>query len=182
MSWPELFLLALALAADAASVGAAVGLEPRGLRAVVRMSFHFGLFQAAMPLLGAFGGRALLAVVGRSVHWLAGAVLLGLGLKFLWDAASKGKLESEAAADPTRGLPLVGLSVAVSLDALAAGLVLGLSRLPILAAVGVIGGVTFLATAVAMGLAARVGRLFGRWANFVGGVVLVGLGVAAFLE
>ena len=182
MSWPELFLLALALAADAASVGAAVGLEPRGLRATLRMSFHFGLFQAVMPLLGALGGRALSWVVGRSVHWLAGAVLAVLGGKFVWDAGWGRRAESGPGADPTRGLPLVGLSVAVSLDALAAGLVLGLSRLPLLAAVGVIGGVTFLATALAMGLAARVGQLFGRWTSLAGGLVLVGLGLAAFFK
>jgi len=48
MSLFEILRLALALAADAFSVGAALGLRYRRPREVFRVAFHFGLFQALL--------------------------------------------------------------------------------------------------------------------------------------
>ena len=56
MSIYEIIILALALAADAFSVGAAIGITHRKFRQIFRLSFYFGLFQALMPLLGVLLG------------------------------------------------------------------------------------------------------------------------------
>ena len=52
MSSIELFLLSLALAADAFTIGAGVGLTHSRPRQVFRLSFHFGLFQGLLALIG----------------------------------------------------------------------------------------------------------------------------------
>ncbi len=63
MTLTDIFVLALALAADAVTVGATIGLGHSSPRQVFRISFHFGLFQALFPLLGALAGMALLGFV-----------------------------------------------------------------------------------------------------------------------
>ena len=56
MPFLEILILALALSADAFSIGAAVGLRHPGARQMFRLSFHFGLFQSLMSLAGALVG------------------------------------------------------------------------------------------------------------------------------
>lgn len=70
MSLFEIFLLSLALAVDAATVGSVVGVRHRGVRPVFRIAFHFGLFQALFPLIGAIVGSILLRWVDLFDHWI----------------------------------------------------------------------------------------------------------------
>ena len=79
MSPVEILLLAVALAVDAFTVGAAVGLRHRAPRQVFRLAFHFGLFQALMPLIGALAGGALFELVAAASHWVAFGLLLFVG-------------------------------------------------------------------------------------------------------
>ncbi len=119
MSLYEILLLSLALAADAFAVGICVGVNHHRPRQIFRLSFHFGLFQALMALAGMLGGRLLLELIQVWDHWLAFGLLAFIGGRML---LGDGSGETKAAKrDPTRGGSLVGLSLAVSMDALAAG-------------------------------------------------------------
>src|SRR4030042_6070510 len=128
MSMLEIILLSFALAADALSVGAAVGLRYCAPRQIFRLSFHFGLFQSLMPLGGALVGRFVLEYVRAYDHWIAFGLLSAIGLKMLVSALRGAPVEAACRqADPTRGWTLVGLSLAVSIDAFAAGLGMALT-------------------------------------------------------
>jgi len=61
MSLFALFAVALALAMDAFAVAVVTGLtlHPVTRRQVFRLAFHFGLFQALMPVVGWATGRVL---------------------------------------------------------------------------------------------------------------------------
>ena len=181
MSLPEILLLSLALAADAFSVGAALGLRYRQPREVFRVAFHFGLFQALLPLAGAALGGALLRYVESVDHWIAFGLLALLGCRMIWSAL-RGDHADAADVDPTRGWSLVGLSVAVSIDALAAGITLPATGAPVALAVTLFGGVAGLATFVAMRLAGPIARRIGHRAEIVAGIVLIGLGVKILHE
>lgn len=63
MGWLGLLAIAIALAADAFAVAVVAGLTLDRLtrRNVFRLAFHFGLFQALMPVAGWFAGRAVCA-------------------------------------------------------------------------------------------------------------------------
>jgi putative Mn2+ efflux pump MntP len=176
MTTLEVFLLALALSADAFSVGAALGLRYRSARQTFRIAFHFGLFQALMPLVGALVGTFLLHFVESWDHWIAFLLLAVLGLRMIRDGLGEAKREEENR-DLTRGWSLVGLSVAVSIDALAAGLALPAAEVPIVPAVALIGVVTGLATLVAIRLSGSIARRIGSRAEILAGVVLVLIGV-----
>lgn len=89
----------------------------------------------------------------------------------------RGKETEESAQDPTKGISLVTLSVATSIDALAVGLTLGLMDTGIWYPAAVIGVVACVMTALGMVLGRRAGRRLGRAAEVVGGLVLVGIGV-----
>ncbi len=181
MTLLEIFLLALALAVDAFSVGAAVGLDHRHPRQIFRLSFHFGLFQALMPLVGALAGTLLLRWVRQWDHWVVFAVLGLVGGHMIYEAVH-GTEHSRTKVDLTRGWSLVGLSVATSIDALAAGLGLAMSNAPIALSVTIIGLVAAAATAFAMLAAGRLLHGLGKKADIVAGLVLIAIGVRTLLQ
>ncbi|MBN1551370.1 manganese efflux pump [bacterium] len=174
MSFWDLLLLAIALAADAFSVGAAVGLRHNAPRQVFRLSFHFGLFQALMPLFGALAGHFIFVYIERWDHWIAFGLLCIIGIKMI--VTSFHSDDEYKDIDLTRGLSLVALSVAVSIDALAAGLSLSATNTSLTAAVVTIGVVAALATLIAMLAANRIHARIGRKCEFIAGFVLIFLG------
>jgi len=175
----EIFAIAVGLAMDAFSVAAASSVQLRRLtgRHVFRFAFHFGLFQAFMPLLGWLAGRTVVRWVSTWDHWLAFALLAFVGGKAIVEGLRDDPDPTASGRDPTRGWSLVLLSVATSIDAFAVGLsfaVLGVSLwLPVV----VIGLVTALLTVVGMGLGRRLGARFGPRMSVVGGLVLLGIGI-----
>ena len=180
MSTLEILLLAVALAVDAFTVGAGVALKHRRPRQIFRLSFHFGLFQSLMALLGVLGGVVLLELIVAWDHWLAFALLALVGGRMITgvgDGAGAGRRS-----DPTRGGSLVGLSLAVSLDALAAGIGLAAAHAPRVTAILLIGLVSGLATWLAFAVAGRLGRWVDRYGERLAGLVLIGLGVKILVE
>jgi putative Mn2+ efflux pump MntP len=181
VTWLQVLALAFALSADAFSVGAALGLRYRTARQTFRLAFHFGLFQALMPLLGALLGGALMRFAESFDHWIAFALLACLGARMIW-AGLKGRADEADAVDRTRGWQLVFFSVAVSIDALAAGLALPAARVPVLWAVTVFGVVTAIATFVAIRLAGPIAGRIGHRAEVIAGVVLIAIGAKILLD
>ncbi|HYW78723.1 MAG TPA: manganese efflux pump MntP family protein, partial [Thermoguttaceae bacterium] len=108
-------------------------------------------------------------------HWVAFGLLTAIGGKMLWEARSEEYFQSGT--DPTRGLMLVGLSVATSIDALAVGLSIAMLSDSIWTAAVVIGLVAATLSTVGVLFGNRLGTRCGRWAAAVGGCVLVGIGV-----
>jgi putative Mn2+ efflux pump MntP len=176
MDFPQILLLALALAADAFSVGAALALRHRNARQVFRTAFHFGLFQALLPLLGALLGGALLVYVESFDHWVAFGLLALVGGRMVWSGL-RGGTDRHASVDLTRGWSLVGLSLAVSIDALAVGITLPAAGAPVGLAVTTFGVVAGLATLVAMCLVTPLALRLGGRVEVAAGLVLVALGL-----
>ncbi len=172
----ECILLGLALAMDAFAVAlvARSSGRSRGKRAAFRLSFHFGLFQAIMPVLGWFGGSLIADALARWDHWLAFGLLAFIGGRMLF---AGDELEDRKPSDPSRGLMLIGLSVAVSIDALAVGFSLAMLRVRILLPAIVIGLVTAAVSLLAVFLGRFCGRLFGKWMEKAGGLLLILLGL-----
>jgi manganese efflux pump family protein len=169
--------LGLAMDATAVSVAASVTLGRVSARQVFRFAFHFGLFQAVMPMLGWLAGRQLYSRIAAWDHWVAFALLIIIGSKALWDARGSGDDGAHAVIDPTRGWRLVALSIATSLDAMAVGLSFAMLGVAIWMPCLVIGLVTAALSTAGMLLASRLGPHLGRRLRGLGGVVLVGIGV-----
>jgi len=183
MGWLSLLAVAVALAMDAFAVAIVTGLtlEPMTRRHVFRLAFHFGLFQALMPTVGWLAGKAVHRYLSAFDHWVAFGLLAFVGGKMLWGALH-GEQGGKAADDPTSGWALVLLSVATSIDALAVGLSLALVGSAIVVPAVVIGIVAAAFTAVGMVLGRRIGSMWGKRVEVLGGLILIGIGVKIVVE
>ena len=84
--------------------------------------------------------------------------------------------------DPTRGMSLVVLSVATSIDALAAGLGIAVLGHEIVFPSIVIGIAAGCMTLVGMRFGKILGRWAGRGAEIAGGLILISLGIKILVE
>lgn len=174
--------MALGLAADALAVAVVTGVvlgEVTG-RQTFRLAWHFGFFQFLMPVVGWAAGLTVERWMAAYDHWLAFGLLAVIGGRMIHGGAS-GR-EEEAVRDPTRGLSLVALSVATSVDALAVGLSLGVLRVRIWYPAVVIGATALVLTAAGIRLGPRLGIRFGGRAEVAGGAILIGIGVRILAE
>ncbi|MDO4863836.1 MAG: manganese efflux pump, partial [Ruminococcus sp.] len=85
MSWTELILLSLGLAMDAFSVSVCKGLSMKKIdyKGAFLTALFFGVFQAAMPLIGYFLGSRFEAFISRYSHWVAFILLGFIGGKMI---------------------------------------------------------------------------------------------------
>lgn len=176
----EVVGIAVGLAMDtlAVSIAASVVLKQVNHRQVFRFAFHFGLFQAFMPVIGWLAGKSVVSYISLWDHWIAFALLAFVGGKMVHEAFENEDAESgEAKTDPTKGMSLVILSTATSIDALAVGLSFAMLEMDIWTPCAIIGVVCSLITTVGMLVGMRLGTRFGKKMEIVGGLVLICIGL-----
>jgi len=182
MSFAAISLIAVGLAMDAFAVSVAEGIVLRRITAshTLRVAVYFGGFQAAMPIAGWLAGRSLRGFIAGWDHWVAFGLLLIVGGKMIVDSFSG--FETDVERKPSRGLRLIVLSIATSIDALAVGLSLGVLHVPVWWAAAWIGCVTGVLCAVGIHLGDRVSGRVEHFGEFVAGLILVGIGVKTVIE
>ncbi len=174
--------LALALAMDAFAVALGTGAVLSRLtgRQLFRLSFHFGLFQALMPVIGWLAGLTIMQWVEAWDHWIAFSLLAIIGGRMIYEAFSDEKKTDDR--DPTKGLSLVLLSIATSIDALAVGFSLSVIGVSIWMPALVIGLVAGVLTIAGMLLGGRIGDRWGARVEIFGGLVLIAIGIKILIE
>lgn len=133
-----------------------------------------------MPILGWLFGEYLSGVVGVYARWMAAAVLAVIGARLIYEQLKPDDQRWQG--DPTRGLSLLILMFATSIDALAAGFTLGLVGIQILYPSVVIGIVAASMTVVGLIFGQALGIRFSRRAAIVGGLILIGLAVKTVIN
>lgn len=183
MGWTALLATALALALDAFAVATIAGIRLDALthRRMFRLSFHFGLFQAGMLSIGWLLGTAVQHLMASFAAWVASALLAAVGLNIIRQAA-RGSEAAAVSADPTKGWELVFSSVATSLDATAIGVSLAMIGIRIAVPALLVGVTAALLTLLGMAVGRRLGEIWGRRLEFVGGVVLVAIAVGVLWQ
>lgn len=175
--------LALGLSMDAVAVSISAGMARPGepFARAARMPVAFGVFQAAMPAAGWLGGAAVAGWIADWDHWIAFVLLAAIGGKMLWEAWHGGD-EEAGAADPFAWRPLLLLSVATSIDALAAGMSIALIGLHPAVTIAIIGTTTTLLCLPAVRLGSRLGSRWASRAEVLGGTVLVLIGAKILMD
>ncbi len=173
--------VSLAMDASAVAIGTSIRLSRVGLAQTLRMSLAFGGFQFGMPVMGWWAGRSVAGLIRDFDHWVAFVLLLAVGGHMLYEGLTR-KTGAADDRDPTRGWTLLLLAVATSIDALAVGISFALLGNPIWFPAAVIGVVAAALTAVSLQLGCRLGNAFGRRMDFLGGLVLIAIGVKILLE
>lgn len=177
----QIFLIALSLAMDAFAVSVSTGIAVPGFgpRQAARIGAWCGFFQFAMPLAGWFLGSSVKTYIEAVDHWIAFGLLVLIGGSMIHEALSGG--EGEAVTDlSVRRLFL--LALATSIDALAVGVSLAFTDAKILLSALIIGLVAFTLAMLGGLLGRRLGQLFQRRATFLGGLVLIAIGLKILLE
>ncbi len=169
--------LALAMDAFAVSVGLSVNRKGFSRGQVFRLALSFGLFQFLMPLLGWLAGQTITESLQAVDHWVAFGLLAFIGIKMIFESFRSETKDSKKDRDPTKGLVLLILSVATSIDALAVGLSFAALDLPVLFPSLIIGVVAFIMTVVGTKTGPIFGRMAGRRAELIGGCVLILIGI-----
>jgi manganese efflux pump family protein len=171
-----ILLIAIGLAMDCFAVSLGVGTAgtATGARPTFRLFFHFGLFQGGMTLLGWLAGTTVVTYIANVDHWVAFGLLAFVGGRMVRGGLQK-DVDEPTIPNPSRGLTLVVLSVATSIDALAVGLSLALMEVNVFWSALLIGGVSAALSLVGLNLGNQLGMRFGKSMEVIGGVILIGI-------
>ena len=176
----ELLVLALGLSMDAFAVSICKGLSVPKLQAkhCLICGVYFGGFQALMPLIGWALGIRFQSMITNIDHWIA-FVLAVIGANMIKESFSK----EEECPDASFGFKtMLTLAVATSIDALAVGVTFAFLDVSIVPAVLLIGATTFVCSAVGVKIGNVFGNRFQSKAEFLGGLVLIAIGLKILME
>lgn len=133
-----------------------------------------------MPLLGWLAGRTVVDFISGFDHWIALLLLASIGSKMIWESFRHNDPDQKNN-DVTKGFHLLILSIATSIDAFAVGLSFAFLSVNIVVASATIGVIAFIITAMGFLLGRKTGKLIGKRAELVGGIVLIAIGLRILL-
>ena len=178
----EIIIIAFGLSMDAFAVSITLGVfvEKPKMKEIILPGLYFGFFQALMPTIGYFSGIYFTDRIKKFDHWIA-LVLLGIiGGKMIKDSFSKD--EDKLNKNTFQFTKMLILAIATSIDALAIGITFAVFKVNILMAIIITGFVTFFISMVGV----KIGNIFGlkykSKAEFIGGIVLIVLGIKILIE
>jgi len=173
----KLLAFVLPLGIDSFAVAAAIG-AAQAMTAWqrLRISLLFVVFEGGMPLIGLGLGAALAHGIGQVADYVAAAAVIGIGGWMLF-ADEEDEEEKAARLTTSRGLALVGLGISISLDELAVGFGIGLSRLPVIAVIVAIALQAFIAAQLGLAIGAKIAERWRERAERLAGIALILLGV-----
>lgn len=182
MSLLALLLIAVALGTDAFALAVCIGVMGIGKKKIILVSLVICLFHIVMPLIGLGLGVALGHLIGDLATLIGAVVLILIGLNLLWQALKeriqqKPDPECSGKWDLSSFGGLMFLAFSVSIDALSVGFGLGALKAKIWLTVLVLGVVAGLMTASGFYLGRLMGDWLGEKAEFLGGLILVAVGI-----
>ena len=186
MTLLEIFLIGIGLSMDAFAVAICKGLAmPNKVdkKGALLIALYFGVFQAVMPALGWLLGSQFARYVTRLAPWIAFVLLAWIGGNMIRESLSKEEREEEETGSVSHKELLV-MAVATSIDALAVGVTFSMLELAVSigAAVALIGCTTFVISLAGVYVGNVFGAKYKSKAEFVGGAILILIGVKILLE
>lgn len=190
MGFISIFMTGIGLSMDAFAVSLAKGicLKENELKYSLRVSLFFGGFQALMPLLGWWVGRYFESSIKSFDHWIAFILLAIIGGKMLIEAikelnsAEDTEIAAECERDEFSYKKITILAIATSIDALAVGVSFAFLSVSIIPSITIIGITTFVLSFLAVFLGKKLGEYMQSYAEIIGGVILIGIGIKILIE
>ena len=113
-------------------------------------------------------------------HWIAFILLAIIGIKMIYE--SQNRRTEEEKQNLFSASALVILGIATSIDALAVGIGFAFLEVPIVNATLIIGTSTILLSSVGLIIGNKIGHLFEKGIQILGGMVLIGIGIKILVE
>lgn len=176
MNFYSLLVIAIALAMDATAVSIGVGTAMQNwqLRSMSRLSFHFGIFQFLMPILGWLVGSSVSSILQHFDHWIAFGLLSIVAGHMVYEAIHEDNVNTT---DSTSGMRMIVLSIATSIDAFAIGITFVALNIPILFPCIVIGLVCMVLSFAGGLIGYKTKKLVGKAAQLLGALILFLVGL-----
>jgi putative Mn2+ efflux pump MntP len=178
----KLAAFVLPLGADTFAIAAAVGAAGLKAEARLRITALFVAFEAGMPLIGLALGAPLAHAIGGVAEYVAGAVLIAVGAWMLFGEDEEGEESKARSFTEAHGVALLALGLSISMDELAIGFTLGLTKLPVPVVIAAIAAQTAIAAQLGLRLGARLSERSRETAERIAGLALAALGVYLVVE
>lgn len=177
----EVILLSLALSMDAFAVSIGLGVKNKYFERTLALkaALFFGLFQGLMPLFGYLASLGLGGMIESIDHWVAFVLLGAIGAKMVYE--SFGENTEDEISIITNKVLLI-LAIATSIDAMAAGFTLNLLAFNPFVSMIIIGLITYIFSYFGVYVGSRGGGYLENKAEFLGGIVLMGIGLKILLQ
>ena len=177
----ELVLISIGLAMDAFAVSICKGLSIKKVKNqhAIIIGLYFGLFQAIMPLVGFSLGTTFQSFITNIDHWLSFLLLGVIGGKMVKESMKK---ENNRLNDKIDIRTMMLLSIATSIDALAIGITFAFLKVNLFISIILIGIITFFISFIGVKIGNKVGNKCGNEAEFIGGMVLILIGIKILFE
>lgn len=177
-----ILLIALGLTFDTFAVSVSTGISVKNIRFLqaFRVALIFAVFQASMPIIGWFGTIQIKDLIRDYDHWIATGLLWFLGIKMIKEAFSQH--EETSYRNPLNTKHVITLAIATSIDALAVGVSFACLDVNMPKAIFMIGFATFMVAMLGMLLGKKAGEFIGKRAEFVGGLILIVIGIKILIE
>ncbi|MDY0362545.1 MAG: manganese efflux pump MntP family protein [Desulforegulaceae bacterium] len=171
---------ALAMDAFAVSVSSGIKIDKVGKREIFRISWHFGLFQFLFFVSGYLAGTSIYKFINSIANPLASIILLIIGLHMIYEGIKND--EECFKNNPSKGKTLIFLSVATSIDALAAGFGMSILESDIFFVSFCVFAITLILCAFGAILGDRLSKasLLKGFSEIIGGVILLVLSFKFF--
>lgn len=170
----SLGILAIALSMDAFAVAIGLGTKhaQRKHQIAIVCACYFGFFQGVMPSIGYVIGRGALHFAADFMSWIAAAVLMVVALKMFYESFAQ---REEDVAPVLSHRVMLLLSLATSIDAMAAGFAVTVLAIGLLWSCLIIGICTCVLSYIGVCLGAHSGTYFERKAELLGALILCGI-------
>ncbi len=175
-------LIGIGLSMDCFAVSLAIGTttKTRLIYAAAIIALCFSAFQAGMTIIGWAAGVSLIGFISAYDHWVAFILLAIVGGKMIWEGI-RGS-EDQAPIERIRIVPLIVLSFATSIDALAVGISFGVLQTAVFIPAIIIGVVCFGISFAGVMLGERLESFLGNKMEIFGGVILILIGLRILME
>ena len=170
-------LIGIALSMDCLAVSLAVGTSTKEnlVNTALVIALCFGAFQAGMTLIGWAAGTGLTMVIAGFDHWLAFLLLAIIGAKMIHEGFEDP--EEEETLSALRFAPVMLLSLATSIDALAVGVSFAFLQMSVLVPALIIGAVAFIISFFGVMSGMKLKSILGKRIEIVGGLILIAIGL-----
>ena len=199
MNLLSIFMTAIGLSMDAFAVALAKGITLRKnmWKNALKIALLFGVFQGLMPLIGWMAAREFKGYIESFDHWIAFILLGAIGGKMIYESIKSKKeccvnnnvsVKEEVCVESLENNKefnfknLIILAIATSIDALAVGVSFAFLNISIIPSISIIALVTFILCIIAVFVGKKLGCILQKYAEIVGGVILIIIGINILLE
>jgi putative Mn2+ efflux pump MntP len=182
MGLSEIIIIAVGLSMDAFAVAITLGISVKKtkIKELLIPGIYFGFFQALMPLLGYLAGINFAHKIQYLDHWIAFVLLALIGGKMLKESFEKE--DKKVNEKPFLFTTMLLLAIATSIDALAVGITFSFFEINIFKAILITGLITCCISICGVKIGNVFGAKFKSKAEFMGGTVLILLGIKILIE